>query len=71
MKSIRLHGSLSSLKRYRIWHTTDVIKSISDDPQVLIFTTALITNTLIVIVLYKYSRMLELSLYVYITGGLF
>lgn len=48
-----------------------LLKSISDDPQVLIFTTALITNTLIVIVLYKYSRMLELSLYVYITGGLF
>ena len=48
-----------------------LLKRISDDPQVLIFTTALITNTLIVIVLYKYSRMLELSLYVYITGGLF
>ena len=48
-----------------------LLKRLSDDPQVLIFTTALITNTLIVIVLYKYSRMLELSLYVYITGGLF
>ncbi|KHE69245.1 EpsG family protein [Halobacillus sp. BBL2006] len=48
-----------------------ILKNVSDDPQVLIFTTALITNTLIVIVLYKYSRLLELSLYVYITGGLF
>lgn len=44
---------------------------ISDDPQVMIFTAALITNTLIVIVLYHYSRFIELSLYVYITGGLF
>ncbi|MHA7139558.1 EpsG family protein [Rossellomorea arthrocnemi] len=44
---------------------------ISEDPQVLIFTTALLTNVLIVSVLYKYSRMIELSLYVYITGGLF
>lgn len=44
---------------------------ISEDPQILIFTTALLTNTLIVIVLYRYSRMIEISLYVYITGGLF
>ncbi|WP_430786434.1 EpsG family protein [Virgibacillus flavescens] len=44
---------------------------ISTDPQILIFTTALITNGIIFVVLYKYSRMIELSLYVYITGGLF
>ncbi|WP_404452328.1 EpsG family protein [Virgibacillus necropolis] len=44
---------------------------ISEDPQILIFATALITNVIIIIVLYKYSRMIELSLYVYITGGLF
>lgn len=44
---------------------------ISEDPQILIFATALITNVIIVIVLFKYSRMIELSLYVYITGGLF
>ena len=37
----------------------------------MIFTTALITNILIISVLYKYSRMFELSTYVYITGGLF
>lgn len=44
---------------------------ISDDPQIMIFVTALITNMLIVYVLYNYSRMIEISLYVYITGGLF
>jgi len=43
----------------------------SEDPQIMIFTAALITNVLIVLVLYNYSRMVELSLYVYITGGLF
>src|SRR5690625_2228266 len=46
-------------------------KFISEDPQILIFVTALITNTLIVLVLYHYSRLIEISLYVYITGGLF
>ncbi|PAV31554.1 capsular biosynthesis protein [Virgibacillus profundi] len=44
---------------------------ISQDPQVMIFTTALITNLIIILVLYNYSRLIELSLYVYITGGLF
>lgn len=48
-----------------------ILKTYSDDPQILIFTTAIITNILIVLVLYKYSRMFELSTYVYITGGLF
>jgi transmembrane protein EpsG len=48
-----------------------ILKMYSNNPQILIFTTALITNVLIVLVLYKYSKMLELSLYVYITGGLF
>lgn len=46
-------------------------KNISEDSQVLIFTAALITNMLIVFVLYKYSKRIEISLYVYITGGLF
>jgi len=46
-------------------------KFISEDPQILIFVTALITNTLIVLVLYHYSRLIDISLYVYITGGLF
>lgn len=47
------------------------LKKISEDPQILIFTTSLITNLFIILVLYKYSRMFELSVYVYITGGLF
>lgn len=48
-----------------------VLKTYSSDPQILIFTTAVITNVLIIMVLYKYSRVFELSTYVYITGGLF
>ncbi|WML25139.1 EpsG family protein [Neobacillus sp. OS1-33] len=48
-----------------------ILKRYSNDPQILIFTTALVTNVLIIIGLYKYSRLFELSVYVYITGGLF
>ncbi|MBT2736750.1 EpsG family protein [Bacillus sp. ISL-7] len=48
-----------------------ILKRYSNDPQILILTTALITNVLIIIGLYKYSRLFELSIYVYITGGLF
>jgi transmembrane protein EpsG len=48
-----------------------ILKVISDDPQILLLTTAFITNLLIVLVLYKYTKQFELSLYVYITGGLF
>ncbi|MED0941471.1 EpsG family protein [Bacillus mycoides] len=48
-----------------------ILKQFSNDPQILIFVTALITNVLIVLVLYKYTRMFELSLYVYITGGMY
>jgi len=48
-----------------------ILKRYSDDPQILIFTTAFITNVLIIIGLYQYSRLFELSVYVYITGGLF
>ncbi|MDQ0217493.1 EpsG family protein [Peribacillus cavernae] len=48
-----------------------LLKKLSADPQLMIFTAALITNVLIVFILYKYSRQFELSLYVYITGGLF
>lgn len=47
-----------------------LLKKISNDPQILIFTTAMVTNVLIVMVLYKYSRLFELSTFVYITGGL-
>lgn len=48
-----------------------VLKKYADDPQVMVFTTALITNVLIVATLYKYSRLIELSLYVYITSGMY
>ncbi|QNG58474.1 EpsG family protein [Bacillus sp. PAMC26568] len=48
-----------------------ILQSFSTEPQILIFTTALITNLLIVIVLYKYSRIIELSIYVYIASGMF
>jgi len=48
-----------------------LLKQITEDPQILIFTTAFITNMLIAIVLYKYSRLYELSMYVYITSGAF
>ncbi|PEJ58462.1 capsular biosynthesis protein [Bacillus sp. AFS002410] len=48
-----------------------ILKHYSDDPQIMIFTTALITNVLIVTILYNYSKIFEISMYVYITGGLF
>ncbi|MFK9089957.1 EpsG family protein [Bacillus salipaludis] len=47
------------------------LKNFSDNPQILIFTTAFITNLLIILVLYKYSRQFELSIYVFITSGFF
>lgn len=48
-----------------------LLQDISKDPQILVFTTALITNVLIVSTLYKYSRMIELSLFVYIASGMY
>ncbi len=48
-----------------------LLQTISKDPQLLLFITALITNILIGITLYKYSRMIELSFFVYITAGMF
>ncbi|MDE5413786.1 EpsG family protein [Alkalihalobacterium chitinilyticum] len=48
-----------------------LLQQLSSDPQLLLLVTALLTNTLIVITLYKYSRFFELSLYVYITLGYF
>lgn len=47
------------------------LQQISKDPQTLIFVTALITNLFIVLTFYKYSRLFELSLFVYIASGLF
>ncbi|MDQ0187218.1 EpsG family protein [Cytobacillus kochii] len=48
-----------------------VLKFYTDDPQVLIFVVSLLTNSLIVFVLAHYARLFELSIYIYITGGLF
>lgn len=48
-----------------------VLQGFTKEPQVLIFLTALITNLLIMMTFYQYSRVFELSLYVYITSGLF
>ncbi|MBS2969659.1 EpsG family protein [Metabacillus sp. KIGAM252] len=48
-----------------------ILQSMTHDPQVLIFTAALITNLLIVKVLYQYSRVIEISLFVYISSGMF
>ena len=48
-----------------------ILQKCTDDPQVMVFITALITNILIVSILYKYSRLIELSLYVYITSGMY
>ncbi|MGG5794598.1 EpsG family protein [Bacillus nitratireducens] len=48
-----------------------ILKGYTDDPQAMVFITALITNVLIVFTLYKYSRLVEISLYVYITSGMY
>ncbi|MGQ7884897.1 EpsG family protein [Paenibacillus sp. WC2504] len=48
-----------------------ILQKITDDPQLLIFITALVTNVLIIYVLYKYSRLFDLSIYLYITSGLY
>jgi transmembrane protein EpsG len=48
-----------------------LLKKYTNDPQILLFTSALITNVLIIFVFYKYSRLFELSIYVFITSGFF
>ncbi|MBE1444705.1 EpsG family protein [Paenibacillus sp. OAS669] len=48
-----------------------ILKMYTSNPQALVFITALITNALIVMVMYKYSRLFELSIYIYITSGLY
>jgi len=53
------------------WIFQMILKHFSDDPQILVFITAAITNILIIFVFMKYSRQFELSTYVYITGGLY
>jgi transmembrane protein EpsG len=46
-----------------------LLKQLSDDPQILILTTGIITNLLIVLVMYNYTRLFELSVFLYITTG--
>ncbi|MFF2888900.1 EpsG family protein [Paenibacillus sp. NPDC057967] len=48
-----------------------LLKQLTPDPQLMIFLTALVTNLLIVIVFYRYSRLVEFSLFAYITTGAF
>ncbi|WNR43791.1 EpsG family protein [Paenibacillus roseipurpureus] len=48
-----------------------ILKSFTQNPQLLIFLTAAVTNILIIYVLYKYSKLFELSIYIYITSGLY
>jgi transmembrane protein EpsG len=48
-----------------------LLQQVSKDPQILIFVTSVITILLIGLVLHKYSRMFELSVYVFITGGMY
>lgn len=48
-----------------------MLKQYSNNSQILIVTTAALTNILIIPVFFKYSRMFEVSTYIFITGGLF
>ncbi|MHA6485278.1 EpsG family protein [Paenibacillus sp. strain BS8-2] len=48
-----------------------LLKQMTNDPQLMILLTAIVTNILIVIVFYQYARMIELSLYAYFTTGAF
>lgn len=48
-----------------------VLQSISSDPQLLIFTTALFTHVLIIVVFYNYVKLFELSVYLFIASGLY
>ncbi len=46
-----------------------IVKTIKNDPNVFIFVTSLITISLIFITYYKYSQLLELSIFLFITTG--
>ncbi|WBW98950.1 EpsG family protein [Oceanirhabdus sp. W0125-5] len=45
------------------------LKSLSDDPQLLIFITSLITHSLNILTMRAYSKCFELATYLYITSG--
>ena len=46
-----------------------LLKHITNDPQILIFTTALITSALIIFALYQYAVLFELAVFLYIATG--
>ncbi|MEB3100784.1 EpsG family protein [Ferviditalea candida] len=48
-----------------------LLQQFTADPQYLIFWVALFTNALIIPVLYKYSSLFELSVFLYITTGMY
>jgi transmembrane protein EpsG len=48
-----------------------LLKEISQDPQLLVFVSALITNVLIILTLYKYCEHFDLGVFVYIASGMF
>ncbi|PFP29492.1 capsular biosynthesis protein [Bacillus sp. AFS073361] len=64
-------NQISKQENVGFWLLQKILKNYSEDPQILIFTAAVITNALILFIFLKYSRMFELSIYVYITGGLY
>ena len=64
-------GAIDFKGEFGFYFLQSMLHHISNDPQILVFTSALVTNVLIVLVLYKYSRMIELSLFVFIASGLF
>lgn len=62
-----------------IWKTGDIgfnifqkiLKMYTSNPQYMILITAFVTNMLIIMVLYKYARLFELGVFIYITSGSF
>ncbi len=48
-----------------------LLLKISTDPQILIFFCAIVTNVLIMIIVYKYSPLYELSVFFYIASGMY
>lgn len=48
-----------------------LLQYISKEPQLLIFVTAFITNGIIVYTFYKYARLIDIALYVYVASGMY
>jgi transmembrane protein EpsG len=47
------------------------LQFVSKDPQFMIFVVALLTNAMIVAVLHRYSKLFELSMFVYVASGMY